>query len=300
MASLFEDLKETVTEIRNDLICQICEDPVRPGKREWYRCRKLHQICRECTEETNFLCSCGQLISLEYCKQTEKLLNVKGLKFKCVNTKNGCQESLAESALEDHETDCIYRNVPCPNAALRPKESCEAKVTFQDVIQHYENSHYEMEEADLSKINVMDIFLTDISGQDGANEPKKFVLNNQTFFMADTLIDKVFYYWVYMLGSPNEAKHFSYTLKLFGLNSKITFEGKVAAIDEPFESLHKAGKCFTIPHKTFLALFVDENCDQKVFAVPKYAYSLEIRNLKEEAKDENIESGISDDEDSKE
>ena len=42
-----------------------------------------------------------------------------------------------------------------------------------------------------------------------------------------------------------------------------------------------------------MAQFVDEN--------RKFEYSLEIRNLKEEVKDENYESGISDDdEDSKE
>ena len=43
----------------------------------------------------------------------------------------------------------------------------------------------------------------------------------------------------------------------------------------------------------FVAQFLDEE--------NAYEYSLEIRNLKEEAKDENYESGISDnDEDSKE
>ena len=66
----------------------------------------------------------------------------------------------------------------------------------------------------------------------------------------------------------------------------------MATIDEPFDTLFKAGKCFAIPHEAFIAQFVDEN---------KYEYSLEIRNLKEEVKDENYESGISDnDEDFKE
>mgnify|MGYP001234717377 FL=1 len=67
----------------------------------------------------------------------------------------------------------------------------------------------------------------------------------------------------------------------------------MAAIDESFDSLSKAGKCFVIPHEFFMAQFVDEKLE--------YEYSLEIRNLKEEVKDENYESGISDDdEDSKE
>ena len=92
-----------------------------------------------------------------------------------------------------------------------------------------------------------------------------------------------------LLGSPIEANHLSYTLKFIGPKTTLsTFEGQVAAIDETFENLSSAEKCFGIPHDQF----VDED--------RKYKYSLEIRNLKEEAKDENYESGVSDSEDSKE
>ena len=73
----------------------------------------------------------------------------------------------------------------------------------------------------------------------------------------------------------------------------MSFEGKVAAIDESFDTLFEAGKCFAIPHKALIAQLVDEDNE--------YEYSLEIKNLKEEVKDENYESGISDnDEDTKE
>ena len=66
----------------------------------------------------------------------------------------------------------------------------------------------------------------------------------------------------------------------------------MAAIDESFDALMKADKCFTIPHQAFMAQFVDKDL--------KFEYSVEIKNLKEEVKDENYESGISDtDEDSK-
>ena len=88
-----------------------------------------------------------------------------------------------------------------------------------------------------------------------------------------------------MLGSPNEAKHFSYTLKLFGPKTTLTIDGKVAAIDESFDTL-SASKCFAYPHKTFITQFLDEENE--------FELSLEIRNLKEEVKDENYESGISD------
>ena len=102
----------------------------------------------------------------------------------------------------------------------------------------------------------------------------------------------IVYHWVYMLGSPDEAKHFSYTLKLFGPKVTNTSEARVAAIDETFETLSEAGKCFAMPRKYFMSQILDE--------YRKYEFSLEIRNLKEEVKDDNYESGISDnDEESK-
>ena len=78
-----------------------------------------------------------------------------------------------------------------------------------------------------------------------------------------------------------QAKHFSYTLNFIGPKITLTFEGQVAAVDETFENLSSAGKGFGIPHDQFMAQFVDED--------RKFKYSLEIRNLKEEAKDENYD-----------
>ena len=113
MAPSLENLNNTVTEIRNNLVCQVCEDPARRGKRQWYRCMNLHQICQECKEKDE-KCSCGEPISYEYCKIFEQLLSVEGLEFNCINTKNGCKEAFVGNALGEHESECIYRLVRCP------------------------------------------------------------------------------------------------------------------------------------------------------------------------------------------
>ena len=117
MASFFEKCGKTVTETRNKLVCHECKGHARPGERRWYRCLNLHQICQDCKEKKK-KCSCGDPILTEYCRQTEKLLSVMGLKFKCVNAKNGCQETFLENALEGHEFECIFRQVPCPYNSL--------------------------------------------------------------------------------------------------------------------------------------------------------------------------------------
>ena len=64
-------------------------------------------------------------------------------------------------------------------------------------------------------------------------------------------------------------------------HADIVKQGKVAAIDESFETLHKAGKCYEIPHSLFVQHFGDYyNQDHFIYAV--------------DIKDENYESGTSD------
>ena len=286
MASCLEDLSKAVAEIRSDLVCQICGDFARPGKRQWYRCLNMHQICQKCKtiSEENGKCSCGQTISNEYCKMTEKWLSVKGQKFNCINTKLGCRETMDEDALEEHESECIYRSVPCPVGLERAFGG--SVVTFQDVVQILEKSKEGVADGEMKIFKVSEDWLC---GNDGWHIPIRYGVNQRMFILCGFVKDGTMYRWIHIIGTRNEAKHFSYTYKHVGENSTNTFEGKVAAIDDTFEDIFAAGKCFAYPHKAFVSQFVDENLEFKV--------SLKIRNLKEEVKDENYESGISEDDD---
>ena len=281
-----EDSSKTVTEIRNDLICQICENRARPGETKWYRCMNLHQICEECKNWTDE-CLCGQPITTEHDKLTEHLLSLQELKLICAYTRNGCREAFDENAtLEDHESECLYRLVPCLAA---PK--CSEKVTVSNVIQHYEKHHGKLPEV---KRNFRIVF-----GEKHYRFPVRFCAkkgNNETFILKLKDDGGVKNYWVYFLASPEKAKNFTYRLKFFGpkaVKPTLTyFEGKVvAAIDESFETLLEAGKCYSIPRKDFDAQIMDVEQN-------KYVMSVMIKKIrkKEEVKDENYESGMSDDE----
>ena len=80
--------------------------------------------------------------------------------------------------------------------------------------------------------------------------------------------DKIVYRWVYMIGSPMEAKHFCFTMKFYGRKTKTTFTGKVAAIDESFDALVKADKSFITHQVSMLQLLDKEH---------KYKFQLKIR-----------------------
>ena len=114
-------------------------------------------------------------------------------------------------------------------------------------------------------------------------------IESKTFFIIGKPKDATFYHWIYFVGSPQEAKNFSCTLEYFERESeKIAFSQtpKVFSIDESADSIIENGKCFGVSSRYFSSQIAKEG--------GRFNYIYEIRNLKEEVKDENVESGVSD------
>ena len=273
-------LNKTVTERRNNLICEICGSRNKAVKKVWCPCGFCQdQICLNCESERKKCPRCEVPQSANHCEMIENFKYfLKTYEFFCVNKENGCQEKLSSltwslasrAALKNHEKECIYRSVPCIFSTFDDKYDCEAEVTFQNVIRHYEEEHVNWKLKNQVLMAKNHLILNERST---FSHPITFSLNNQTFLLVQKTSNQITYYWVYLLGSPEEAKDLSYILRFFGKDSDIVFRGKVAAIDETFETIDEAGKCFTIPHKTFMNQFVDES--------RKCEYSLSILNLGE-------------------
>ena len=124
----------------------------------------------------------------------------------------------------------------------------------------------------------------------GYRAPVQITVDKKVFFSVVWILDGVLHHWIQIYGSPSEAKNYSYTLEYYNdtKTPKVTlsFSDQVVSIDETFDKIIENGKCLAIPRKLFEKRFLtDEN---------KFKFSIEIRNLKEEFKDENIESGVSD------
>ena len=201
------------------------------------------------------------------------------MRFKCKNDSKGCQEYLGEEAMIFHESECIYRVVECPNL------DCSAKVQFYKLLAIMEKK----KEFSVAKIGIQQCQLTDQEFLTGKFKmiPIRFEMDGKVFFSIGQVEGETFYHWVYMIGSQFEAKNYSYTLEYFGTSkSTCTYTGQVVPIDEPSQSIIKIGNCFGMSCKVFKLQFIDENF--------RFNYSVKIRNLKEEAKDENVESGVSD------
>ena len=280
--------KDTNQVLNEELKCFICDCGPKAGKSEWYQCLSHHQICQDCkTGDAKDLnkCPCGRFISTEHSPMTKKLLELETTRFKCKNTNGGCQELLEKEAMISHEVECVYRLVNCPSPA------CETKVPFHQLIQHMEtNKHYSR------KLASMDVTHGPIPEQmfkDGEFSCQPCMIEYETNLLFITSQAKygIFYQWIHFLGSPTEAEKYTYTLEYKDVTNSVmnmTYTGKVVSVDESRKTIQENSNCFSVAYGFFKAYFIDT--DRKV------KYSLKIRNLKEEAKDENVESEISDDE----
>ena len=277
--------KEMNEILQEQLKCYICNAKPQVGKYHWYKCLSAHHVCYHCKEKKEFKkCACWQLISHGYCKTIEALLKTEAMQFHCSNQGFGCQAFLHGYAMTQHETECIYRMVNCPRL------SCGYKIPFRKVLQHME------ENKDLilpvkKDLDYCKISLENYNSGNFTLLPVKFQYEKNVFVCIGKAKDGVFYHWLQMIGSSNEAKNFNYTLEYFGNDASKTnckFTGQVFSIDERGEELIAKEKCFGMSYGFFKSHFFDWDCTFK--------YSLKIKDMKKEPKDDTLESGISDDE----
>ena len=270
--------------IANQLKCYVCGCGPRAGKpHHWYKCFSSHQICENCKAVK---CKCGEAITKEKCKVIEALLKSKTMRFNCFNQIRGCRENSGEDAMIFHEQECIYRLVKCP------KIDCELKVPFHKLSQHMKvnREHVFKQYSILKGFKQMHETLETPPWLDNYTcFPVVFEFDGRIFYSLIEMRNQTFYHWIQFLGSPNEAKHYAYTLEYYandGSQRTCVYTDQVIPVDETCYSIISSYKCFAITFGMMKARFMDKD--------GKFKYSFQIRNLKEEVKDENVESGVSD------
>ena len=106
------------------------------------------------------------------------------------------------------------------------------------------------------------------------------------FFLVGKIIQKVGYFWLYVMSSPLQAKKFSYTLSITGKNGNkfSIFNDYAKPLDEEHEQIIENQLVFMIGIEAIKT--ISENNVLKI--------EVTIRDLKEEAKDDDEESGVED------
>ena len=173
-----------------------------------------------------------------------------------------------------------------------PRCTC-GKILFNQIDQHVKDKHdLETLSNDLSRKFVVKMLIPPLKNwlkdNTGVNVMiRKLQFCNEIFYYTGKVVDdRYLYLWIYYLGSLKESKQFSYKLKV-GFSNKIKFEGQVLSLDLSHEHIIREESTFVISQSQIKKIL--EEYDQEYLPI-----QVSIRNLKEEAKNENEESGVSD------
>jgi len=271
-----------------DLQCHDCKSVPGPNENQKnrYSCvNGSHILC----EEHKAKCPCGSKVGTTPSPFIAKVL--QDLPWMCENYKTGCQEiKMNVEDLEHHQRKCIYRKVFCPF----PGQHCQShKILFKDVVEHLKASHkgfFEM----ASKENRYRWYAVGDKPLENCWTwvPGKITTScGATFFTCAKIVNDTFHHWVIFLGSSDEAENYSSSIsietKIGKQFNKFNFTGAVHTIDEGAGDIIASGSLLSIGLNAAKRLLNGKK---------RLEFEITIRNLKEEAKDDDVESVISDEE----
>ena len=254
----FEELSQVIGEIKSkveDLVCQVCKGFPKPWQPRWYKCSENHQICQSCVEFKKIRkCHCKGKISKIVDEVTETLLKLKTTLFKCCH----CHEKFTKDKITQHEQECTRRWVPCPFVGSKSSGGtptrCPVIVPLQNVIQHYESEHVKITNGRNGANNVT----SGTSRNHLCMTPLKFEAFGKVFITTSMVtINGILHNWVQVIGSPEEAKGFIFSLEYKGPKTTNVFLGQVASISETFPFIIENGKSFSIALQSFKKQFLE-------------------------------------------
>jgi hypothetical protein len=240
--------------------------------------------CNSCMAVKKLVVQCGAYCKAEFKPALSSLVAnlLEVFPTKCKFTHNGCQVIIKLKELEVHEVECVYRNINCPFLDCKNKDA-----TFIGLGKHLETNHENMRK--FGKPRSKDFIPMPDQGQ--AWIPEELVFRNRSFFTeVHHDAEKSRHFWIYFHGTPEEAVHYSYEIKIIGRNvQKLTFSGNVFSLElgETKETIMANEDVFILDNKLVKRLQVDGQIN----------FEITLVSDKEEIKDENVESGISNDDD---
>ena len=118
--------------------------------------------------------------------------------------------------------------------------------------------------------------------------PKMFTAFGKTFFDVSIIRNKIIYKWIYVLALPDEAKKFQVDVSVKNCMGETVhdYHEQTRSMVESHDFVIENEKCFMLGIKKARGYAMKDT--------NQVDYTVKIRNLKDEAKDEDEESGIDD------
>ena len=281
---------EELLKLIPDLQCRKCKNVPGPNgnQKNRYSCiDSSHTLC----EEHKNKCLCGSKVGK--CPSPVIANLLQNLPWMCQNYNNGCREiKMNVEDLDHHQTKCIYRHILCPHVSCA--NTSEQKVLFKDFIDHLETFHKRMAVYDLngeeSNYFIARKTTTPHGMQNGLGWMSKVITScGAVFFSVGKIANDTVYQWLVFMGSSDEAINYSYSCSVTNIigGQEFIYKGSVPTLDDKSDDIITSGSLLGIGINA-----AKRSLNEK----KELEVEFTIRNLKEESKDDDMESsGVSND-----
>ena len=193
-----------------------------------------------------------------------------------------------EEDLDHHQLKCIHRLVFCPRIVCG-----ERKVLFKDVIAHLKTFYKGLMEYKPVVKGEANTFLTrkptEELGLSNGNfwTPVQLTTScGAVFFSIGKTVNEIVFVWIIFMGSSDEAKKFSCAISISNqIGQKFLYSGPVQTLDDNSDDIIASGSLLMIGVSA---------AKRSLNSKKQLEVEITIRNMKEEAKDDDMESGVSD------
>ena len=234
MASRFQIKRESLENVIETLQCYNCKSVpgLGEGEKDRFSCfNESHQLCKDCKNQ----CKCGSEVGKNPNPILQKMLEDSPMY--CPHYKTGCRQVFSKTEnLEDHRKGCVFRPVYCPLLL------CEEKVLFVNINEHLTEKRFQYMQrqqvkSSASNIDVLSkkcvMSLPVFSKIQGWIPRKIDLIDGVDFYLVGKVVHNIMHGWIYIVGSPFEARNYSYTLSITGnTGDKTTYHSFVKPLDE--------------------------------------------------------------------
>ena len=155
---------------------------------------------------------------------TNDSTNLFRLPKKCKYSTNGCDFEQMPSRKQifiEHETECLHRDVVC--------QHCSNNVALTKLLIHLKTAPHKDPFEVIGGEFTNDLIISRESLQSNRKiswVSTHFTLNSEKEFYFECVRNKLgfFFLWVYIIGTPKEEEHFTYTISVFDINNKVIYK----------------------------------------------------------------------------
>jgi len=230
--------------IRNMIQCPFCF--AIPTHKKFFSCQNNHKICEHCFDRLRPLGGTSKNPGRKRCPkgdcgysepparnvEVEEMISNYELEVNCKYYHEGCQQMELRVAMSDHEARCGCREVTCPNS------ECRTRLQVRQLFGHIKQEHKDAlvrEDTELTDFTLTCLLKDEFREREFSTWITVIWnhKNGQTFFPMFEKRNRVWFAWIFLLGTEEEAAKWETSVKICDAEKKssLEFTGPVFPID---------------------------------------------------------------------